>query len=143
MLECGQDVPRLAERGGDNVLSHLQKVEDPWVANLVKDRGTLLAGLHNVGPPQRAKVLGEVGRLQAYARNQLADGTLPIAQKLKNLNTGGVRQSPKQLCSDLVNGTGDFFILQEPPRTGVIRWIICQLIWSVEPNVQCLHLTNL
>jgi hypothetical protein len=143
VFEGGQDVPGLTEGGSDDVLGDLEKVEDPGIRDLVENGGTLFAGLHDVGPAKCAEVLGEVRRLQPDAGDQLADGVLAVTQQLEHLNAGGVGQSTKQFRSYLVNGTGNFFTLQNPPRTGVITRIIPPRISRVEPTLENEHLTKL
>lgn len=64
-------------------------------------------------------MLGQVRRFQADAGDELAHGMLAVAQELEDLDAGGVGQGPKQLCPDLVNGTGN---LSPPEASAPARW---------------------
>jgi len=103
-FEVGQQALFRQEGSGEDLLGHLEQLEDPWVHHRIDDGGAHLAALDDMGFTQHGQLMREMRRLDPNLGQQLPHRMVTLAQHFQDPDPRRMTQGLEELRLQLVHG---------------------------------------
>jgi hypothetical protein len=103
--ELAQEGLGRLEVGGQDLPSHLEQLEHPWVADPVEDTRAYLSGVEHTLASEHSEVLRGAARVKAESHLQLSHAPLPVAEEFQDAHPRRMTKDPKELRLDDMDWT--------------------------------------